>query len=173
MHPFRYLQTHRYVRNTVLMVAVFLIILPAALSDGHERHGHGKAADRHGPPASVVEKKAQRKAAKRAHKVTYVFKGTFNLADSSVTVVKGNKHVRRAGLVGEQVVFDLTDARIVVADNNGDGERDAADLQDGDKVLVQARLPRREPGAAPFAARKLVDQSHETEGEDAPEHHQA
>ena len=50
--------------------------------------------------ASVVEKKAQRKAAKRAHKVTYVFKGTFSLADSSVTVVKGNKHVRRAGLVG-------------------------------------------------------------------------
>jgi hypothetical protein len=167
------LLTHRNIRNTLLALGVALLVLPAALSDGHERQGHGKAGDRHGPPASVVEKQAQRKAAKRAHKVTYVFKGTFNLADSSVNVVKGNKHVRRAGLVGEQVVFDLTDARIVVADNNGDGERDATDLQDGDNVLVQARLPRREPGAAPFAARKLVDQSHKTEGEDTPEHHNA
>ena len=51
-----------------------------------------------------------------------------------------------------------------------------ADLQDGDKVLVQARLPRRDPGAAPFAARKLVDQTRkhdesddETEGDEKPE----
>ncbi len=150
---------HRYIRNTILMLGVTLLVLPAALSDGHERRGHGK-------PASAGEKKAERKAAKKAHKVTYVFKGTFTVADSSVKVLKGNKHVRRAGLVGEQVVFDLTDARIVVADNNADGKRDAADLQDGDKVVVQARLPRREPGAAPFAARKLVDQTHK---QDKPE----
>lgn len=154
---------HRYIRNTLLMLGVTLLVLPAALSDGHERRGHGK-------PASVGEKQAQHKAAKKAHKVTYVFKGTFNLADSSVTVAKGNKHVRRAGLVGEQVVFDLTKARIVVADNNADGKRDTADLLDGDKVVVQARLPRREPGAAPFAARKLVDQSrNKDKGEDTPE----
>ena len=156
---------HRNIRNLILMLGVALLVLPAALSEGRERHGHGKSADRHGPGL----KHAERKAAKKAHNVTYVFKGTFNLADSSVTVVKGNKHVRRAGFVGTQVVFDLTDARIKVADNNADGKRDAADLQDGDKVVVQARLPRREPGAAPFAARKLVDQTRKhDESDDKP-----
>jgi hypothetical protein len=135
---------HRNIRRALLALGVTLIVLPAAVSDGHQldkRPGH---QDKHG-----------------AKTVQYVFKGTFHVADSSVTVLKGNKHVRRAGLVGETVVFDLSAARLRVADNNGDGKRDAADLQDGDKVVVQARLPRRDPGAAPFAARKLVDQTHQ------------
>ncbi len=150
---------NRTIRSTLLALGVSLLVLPAAISEGH------------GPPASVLEKKAEKKSAKAEKKsakadkkankkVTYVFKGTFTVADSSVAVLKGNKHVRRAGLVGETVAFDLTDARITVADNNADGKRDAADLQDGDKVVVKARLPRREPGAGPFAARKLVDQTH-------------
>jgi hypothetical protein len=143
---------NRTIRSTLLALGVSLLVLPAAISEGH------------GPPASVLEKKADKKSAKADkkanQKVTYVFKGTFTVADSSVAVLKGNKHVRRAGLVGESVEFDLTDARITVADNNADGKRDAADLQDGDKVVVKARLPRREPGAGPFAARKLVDQTH-------------
>jgi hypothetical protein len=38
LHPFRFLGRHRYIRNTLLMVVVVLIVLPAALSDGHMRH---------------------------------------------------------------------------------------------------------------------------------------
>ena len=133
---------HRYIRNLLLALGVALIVLPAALSDGH-----------------MLEHKAQGHEKYGAKPVQYVFKGTFHLADSSVTVAKGNRHVRRAGLVGETVVFDLSAARVRVADRNGDGKRDTADLQDGDKVVVQARLPRRDPGAGPFAARKLVDQT--------------
>ena len=136
MHPFRYLQAHRYVRNTVLMVAVFLIILPAALSDGHERH-----------------------AQKPDRQVAYVFKGSFHAAGPSVSVVQGNRHVRRAGLVGREVTFDLSTARVRVADVNGDGARNSADLQEGDVVVVKARLPRRAPGMAPFMAGHVVDQS--------------
>jgi hypothetical protein len=136
MHPFRYLQAHRYVPNTLLMLAVVLIVLPAALSDGHARSAE----------------------------VAYVFKGTFNVSGASVSVVQGNRHARRAGLVGTTVAFDLSGARVRVADTNGDGTRDAADLQQGDVVVVKARLPRRTPGTAPFAARKVVDQSH------GPEH---
>jgi hypothetical protein len=138
LHPFRFLGQHRYIRNTLLMVAVVLIVLPAALSDGHERHV-------------------------RPHErgqVAYLFQGTFHVADSSVSVLAGNRHVRRAGLVGQTVAFDLSAARVRVADANGDGMRDAADLQDGDSVVVKARLPRRTPGTAPFAARKVVDQTH-------------
>jgi hypothetical protein len=136
LHPFRYLNQHRYVRNTLLMLAVFLIVLPAALSDGHERH-----------------------AQRPDREVAYVFKGTFHAAGPSVGVVGGNRHVRRAGLVGQEVAFDLSIARVRVADVNGDGRRDAADLQEGDVVVVKALLPRRTPGAAPFAARQVVDQS--------------
>jgi hypothetical protein len=134
---FRYLRTHRWLRNTVLMLGVFLLVLPAALSDGHERHG-----------------------SKQDREAAYVFQGTFNAASSTVSVLKGNRHVRRAGLVGQTVVFDFSAARVRVADVNGDGMRDAADLQDGDAVVVKARLPRRSPGAGRFVAHKVVDQTH-------------
>jgi hypothetical protein len=91
-----------------------------------------------------------------------------------------HKNVRHAlvalGVVGQTVAFDLSAARITVADNNGDGKRDASDLRDGDKVVVQARLARRAPGVAPFSARKLVDQTRAEQpaddqpaGSDAPE----
>ena len=134
---FRYLRTHRWLRNTVLMVGVFLLVLPAALSDGHERHGP----------------KQDRQAA-------YVFKGAFHTADSSVAVLKGNRHVRRAGLIGQTVAFDLSAARVRVADVNGDGMRDVADLQEGDMVVVKAFAPRRSSNAGRFMAHKVVDQTH-------------
>jgi len=134
---FRYLRTHRWLRNTVLMVGVFLLVLPAALSDGHERHGP----------------KQDRQAA-------YVFKGTFVSAGSSVSVLKGNRHVRRAGLVGQTVAFDLSAARVRVADVNGDGMRNTADLQNGDLVVVKAFAPRRSSNAGRFMAHKIVNQTH-------------
>jgi hypothetical protein len=153
---------HKNIRNALVALGVAVIVTPAAVSEGSERDANAKPEHHHGPPASVVERhadhKAKHEAKHGAKKVAYVFKGTWS-ADG-VKVLKGNKAVRRAGFVGQTVVFDLSAARVVVADNNGDGKRDASDLQDGDKVVVQARLARRDPGAAPFAARKLVDQTH-------------
>jgi hypothetical protein len=108
---------------------------------GH--HGHGHANGKH-----------------KVHKVAWIFKGTWTAADGSVKVTAGNSRVRKGGFIGQSVQFDLTDAKIVVADTNNDGSRTVADLTDGDKVLVQARLPRKDPGDAPFKARKLVDQTH-------------
>jgi DNA-binding beta-propeller fold protein YncE len=95
----------------------------------------------------------------KTHNVAYVFKGTYE-GNGTVLVAHGNSRVRKGGLIGETVTFDLSNARIVVADTNQDGQRNLDDVQTGDKVLVKARLPRTEPGAQPFAARKLVDQSH-------------
>ena len=157
---------HKNIRNTLVALGVAVIVTPAAVSEGRVHEDHVKKEHRQGPPASHVKKHGDKKHGDK--KVTYVFKGTYG-ADG-VTVLKGNKHVRRAGLVGEVVAFDLSAARVVVADINGDGKRDLADVQDGDKVVVQARLPRRTPGSAPFAARKLVDQTHaKHQGEDEPE----
>ena len=163
---------HKNIRNTLVALGVAVIVTPAAVSEGKVRDA--KPEHRHGAPASVVEKHADHKAKHGAKKVGYVFKGTWSA--EGVKVLKGNKAVRRAGLVGQTVVFDLTAARVVVADNNGDGKRDASDLQDGDKVVVQARLARRDPGAGPFAARKLVDQTHKKAADleaETPESHDA
>jgi hypothetical protein len=111
---------------------------------GHKNGNHGN----HGNPV-----------------VTYVFKGTYNgsgayTATSSVHVNRGNHFVKRQGLVGQDVSFDLTNAKVVVADTNGDGSRDLADVNVGDKVVVKARLRKKDPGDQPFNGRQLVDQSH-------------
>ena len=99
------------------------------------------------------------KPAKPAKTSTYVFKGIWH-ADGSVTVSAGNAKVRKGGFVGETVAFDVTNAKLRVADTDADGAVTAADLVEGDKVVVQAKLPRTDPGEAPFAARKVVDQTH-------------
>lgn len=91
--------------------------------------------------------------------VSYVFKGTYAGA-GSVDVDHGNAHVRKANLVGTTVSFDLTNARVVVADTNTDGTANADDITAGDRVVVKSRLPRKDPGDQPYVARQLVDQTH-------------
>ena len=61
---------------------------------------------------------------------------------------------------GHDVSFDLTNARVVVADNNADGMSNLTDVAIGDKVVVKARLHKKNPGPEPFTAKKLVDQTH-------------
>jgi hypothetical protein len=89
----------------------------------------------------------------------YVFKGTYS-GDGNVAVDHGNAHVKKADLVGTTVSFDLTNAKIVVADNNGDQVKDLTDVANGDQVVVKSRLPRTDPGSQPFTAKQLVDQTH-------------
>ncbi len=91
--------------------------------------------------------------------VSYVFKGTYAGA-GGVDVDHGNAHVRKANLVGTTVSFDLTNARVVVADTNTDGTANADDVAAGDRVVVKARLPRKDPGDQPYGAKQLVDQTH-------------
>ena len=110
--------------------------------------GHGKG---HGHQTAPSHNKT--------HNVTYVFKGTWNAGTGTVSVTRGNAHVRKAGLVGQDVEFDLTNAKLVVADTNGDSQITVDDLKDGDKVVVKARLPRKDPGGQPFKAKMLVDQT--------------
>jgi hypothetical protein len=125
--------------------AAALAIPTAAAADP----GHGKAKPKH--PAKTV---------------TYVFKGTFT-APGTVAVLSGNAHVRKGGYVGQSISFDLATAKIVGVDTNADLKVDVADVADGDRVLVQARIAKGTKFAAPaegetaaaIVARKLVDKT--------------
>ncbi len=105
-----------------------------AKGKGHEKtHKVDKQAKKHG------KKGKKDKSAKKGK--SYVFKGLYK-GDGVVTVVSGNSRVRKGGYVGTDVTFDLSSAKIVAADTDGTPGVTAADVKAGDKVLVQARLPR-------------------------------
>jgi len=105
------------------------------------------------------------------HAVAYAFKGFYKgegsvAGEGSIEVKHGNSRVRKGGYIDDLVDFDLSSARIVVADANGDGQRSLADVAVGDWVLVKARLPRTDPGEQPFEAKRLIDKtSRPTTGE--------
>ena len=100
------------------------------------------------------EKHAKKEHAKKEHAKkklsNWVFKGIWH-ADGTVTVSGGNARVRKN---------DLTGAKLRAADSDADGTVTVADLVEGDKVVVKARLPRTDIGEGPYAAEKLVDQTH-------------
>jgi len=138
-------------RNLIAALGVAALAVPsAALAGQGENHGH--SGESHGNAAGHAGNQD----------VAYVFRGTYE-GGSTVSVAHGNARVRKDGLVGQTVSFDLTAARITVADTNGDGATDLGDVQVGDKVLVKAMLPKSDPGSQPFAAKRLVDQTQPTE----------
>jgi hypothetical protein len=129
-------------RSWLAVLGTAALAVPAA-AVAHPGHGH---ANGH-----------------RSHKVQYVFVGTYE-GDGAVTVNHGNRHVRRADLLGT-VQFDLSSTKLDVADTNTDGVVDVSDVLVGDQVVVQARLDRKDPGPQAFAARHLVDQTNPAESE--------
>jgi hypothetical protein len=94
------------------------------------------AWERRGPSARALADQALTRRI-----MAFVFRGTF-AAPGTVTVTSGNARVGKGGFIGEAVAFDLSGARIVGADTNGDQAVDLLDVKDGDRVLVQARLPK-------------------------------
>ena len=138
-------------RAAALGAVSALVAAPAAFAvkpadPGSQGHGHGKAGAHSKKGGNAV--------------VMYVFKGVYAGA-GSVDVARGNAHVKKAELVGT-VSFDLADAKIVVSDTNSDGTANADDVATGDRVVVKARLPRKDPGDQPYTAKQLVDQTHAT-----------
>lgn len=131
----------RFRSSLIVALGVAALAIPAG-AVANQGANHGKAKG-HG----------------KTHNVAYVFKGVYE-GGSMVEVKAGNSRVRKGGLVGTTVTFDLTSARLVVADTNSDGQKNLEDVKTGDKVLVKAMLPRKNPGSQPFAAKRLVDQTH-------------
>lgn len=137
----------RFRSSLIVALGVAALAIPAG-AVANQGANHGKAKG-HG----------------KTHNVAYVFKGLYAGPGTAANEVKvevkaGNSRVRKGKFIGTTVNFDLTNARIVVADTNADGQRTLADVNVGDKVLVKAMLPRKNPGSQPFAAKRLVDQTH-------------
>ena len=168
----------------VVLGAAVLAVPGTAVAKGDHGKGHGKAKQEKAEHKSHKQDKTD-KAAKKAKKPkNFVFRGVYK-GDGVVTVVSGNSYVRKGGYVGQDVAFDLSAAKLIVADTDGVPGVTAADVQAGDVVLVQARLPRGskapEPVEAPAAeasgdeaptadaaikARKLIDFTHPPVSED-------
>ena len=100
-----------------------------------------------------------------------VFKGSVVSVDAVAGSVvlhvdKANKWGR--SLKGTDVTFTVaTVKKIGVADTNGDGKRDLADVVAGDKAQAQAKVVKDAP--QPFAARKLKVYVPETAGTEGTE----
>ena len=121
----------------VVLGAAVLAVPGTAVAKGD--HAKGKGHEKTHKVEKKAKKEKQAKKAKKSH--SYVFKGVYK-GDGVVTVVSGNSRVRKGGYVGQDVTFDLTSAKIVASDSDGVAGITAADVKAGDKVLVQARLPR-------------------------------
>ena len=142
--------------NTRILVAAVTAAALAVPATAVAQPGKGRGAEK---PAKV---------GKKTQNVTFVFKGTFT-APGTIEVLAGNAHARKGGFVGEAITVDLASAKLVVADTNGDGTVDVADVKDGDRVLVQARMLKRTKYMPPVEdeapeAEATGDQAAESEG---------
>src|SRR4051794_10156146 len=94
-------------RKTYLIaLAVGALAVPAAAAAEPGGHGHGHGHGHEG---------AHGHGGTHGHghnpTVMYVFKGTYD-GDGVVSVDHGNGHAKKAGLVGQDVQFDLSGARL-------------------------------------------------------------
>jgi hypothetical protein len=107
--------------------------------------GHGRGAvHRHVPMVALI-----------AHGTVVSVDTTTNL--TVVQVTRANHH--GTGLVGTQVTIELSKATISVADVNGDGQENLADVAVNDQVLVQGRIPLHGALTGALNATRLIDQT--------------
>ena len=99
-------------------------------------------------PGADRAKGKQHRTAKPNPFVMYSFKGTVASVTATTVAVKV-RNVNRHGraLRGTEVAFDVSAARLVARDRNGDGTVDLSDVAVDDRVHVLARLPKRHTGA--------------------------
>ena len=124
----------------------------AAIARGGQGHDHSQRSHGGKQNAHAIQSHGHR------HDRNTIFRGTVaSVTDNVVTVdvTAGNRFGRK--FADQPVQFDVSSARLRVADTNGDGKRDISDVVQGDAVLVQAGLPRKADVTQPIAARRLLD----------------
>jgi hypothetical protein len=135
-----------FARTAVTTFAAVAALALPATAVAHAGHG--------GDHGAKQEHKGAHGKKHGARTVSLLVRGTWS--GGALEVTGGNRATRRAGLVGESVTLGLSGARLRVRDRDGDGDRDEADLRDGDRVVVQARVPRGADAGAELTVRKLV-----------------
>ena len=91
---------------------------------------------------------------------TVIFKGDVVSVDgSNVTVLVKKGNSRGRAFATQQLVLDLTSARVSVDDVNGDGASDVLDVVAGDGFVAQVRVPRGETldPATALSTRRFID----------------
>jgi hypothetical protein len=146
----------KFTRPLVALGVLAAMALPAAAAAHGKAGKHGHSAE-HGQAGKHGNKPD--KPTKQRYRALNL-KGTVAaVGDGTIDVlVKGANHHGRA-LRGQTVTVDVSAARIVVRDVNGDGSRDLADVAVGDRVLVQSRIAKGETPdpAQPLVAKRVVD----------------
>jgi hypothetical protein len=155
---------------TGIVVALALGMAPG-IAQASTAAGHGGGRE-HAPglrgQQGTEHGKARDRARRGRARVAYVARGTVKAVDlqaQTITITiadrRGatNRHAR--GWRGTEVTFDVSDARLRVADVNADGARDLSDVAVGDRAKVLAKLPRRlesteDAGAQVFKAKRVV-----------------
>lgn len=88
-----------------------------------------------------------------------------NLVTVTVSSDKGGSNNAGQGYAGQDVEFDVTDAKLQVGDANGDGDEDLEDVTVGDDAQVQAKV--KSTDAQPFKAKRFKDRTTlQDEGDD-------
>jgi hypothetical protein len=152
-------------RSLAVLGAAALVAFPGgAMAKNGTSGGPGKGG-------RSAEAKSEHKKPKKPRTSTYEFRGIVVAAGEGtlqLDVKSGNSRGRK--LAGQTLTFDVTKAKLKVADVNGDGKRDLADVAAGDRVRVQAKLPR---GAVDtmqaLPARHVLDKGPAPQSDPAPE----
>jgi hypothetical protein len=156
-------------RSTVTLLAGALALaLPAgALAHGAAGGDHGAGHDAGRQGAAVSQGASGTRGPGSVHRhvpvVALIAHGTVVSVDTTtgsavVQVTRANHH--GSGLVGTQVTIDLSKAAISVADGNGDGLENLADVAVSDQVLLQGRIPLHSTLTGALSATRLIDQTH-------------
>ena len=124
--------------------AAALVAFPAGATakNGNGGGPSGKGGDKAAETLDPA-KPGKSKKPKKPKVSTYEFKGLVTAVSEAgvqVQVVGGNSRAKQ--FKGQTLTFDVSKAKLKVADVNKDGKRDLADVAAGDRVNVQAKLPR-------------------------------
>lgn len=140
-------------RTFAALCVAALVACPAAATAKTGNGGSGKGAE---AGAKHEGKKPKKPKKPKVH--TYEFKGLVAaVADGNVQVQVLHGNSRGKKFKGQTLTFDLSKAKIKVADVNNDGKRDLADVAVGDRVMVQAKVAGPVDPAKPVVARHFLD----------------
>src|SRR5438552_91912 len=159
-------------RTLVAVGIAAALALPASAVAKNHGGGKGKHGGSHARSQSGKQKHKGHDA-----RVAYTFKGVVASVDPAAkTVVVSVDHANRHGrkFVGQDLTFNFSNTRLVVADVNSDGAEDLGDVSEGDRIKVRVKLPRN-PGdlsSGPIDARKMsaqCDNTSDDSADDSPE----